>query len=231
MSVLVPSHNLYVCVCVSYLISLLIISVSHAHQWHRHFWFILESSKWLFQIQPRILCSYNNSSGYFENMILMKTNDTFQCQLYFCYCQCFLWHRLKTPVLIVHRILIQNYVHVSGHWSIGGFWQSVCFKSFYTSFSRPMFRFDGGAVNNCFPDEAANANNGRCAPFRPGAPVYYAIARCGDYLKLAWHLWYRAGNEHSRRFKFHNWQLVGAFSWLIAPTTAFTLNNLIRHYA
>ena len=30
------------------------------------------------------------TSGYFENMILINTNDTFQCQLYFCYCQYFL---------------------------------------------------------------------------------------------------------------------------------------------
>ena len=63
-----------------------------------------------------------------------------------------------------------------------------------------MFRFDGGAANNCFPDGATNANNGHCAPFRPGAPVYYAIARCGDYLKLAWHLWYKSWKRTFAKF-------------------------------
>jgi len=55
---------------------------------------------------------------------------------------------------------------------------------------RPLIRFDGGAEDNCYPDEASNANNGLCAPFRQDAPIYYKIVRCGDYLKLAWHLWY-----------------------------------------
>lgn len=57
-------------------------------------------------------------------------------------------------------------------------------------FSRPLIRFDGGAGDNCYPDEASNANNGHCAPFRQDAPIYYKIIRCGDFLKLAWHLWY-----------------------------------------
>ena len=57
-------------------------------------------------------------------------------------------------------------------------------------FSRPLIRFDGGAGDNCYPDEASNANNGHCAPFRQDAPIYYKIVRCGDFLKLAWHLWY-----------------------------------------
>ena len=85
-----------------------------------------------------------------------------------------------------------------------------CSRTFDTSYSRPVFRFDGGAANNCFPDEATNANNGHCAPFRPGAPVYYAIARCGDYLKLAWHLWYKS------------WKRTFAKFLLVETTTAFT---------
>ena len=55
---------------------------------------------------------------------------------------------------------------------------------------RPLIRFDGGAEDNCYPDEATNANNGHCAPFRQDAPIYYKIIRCGNFLKLAWHLWY-----------------------------------------
>ena len=55
---------------------------------------------------------------------------------------------------------------------------------------RPYIRFDGSAVDYCYPDLATNDNNGKCAPFNPEAPIYYKIVKCGDYLKLAWHLWY-----------------------------------------
>ena len=55
---------------------------------------------------------------------------------------------------------------------------------------RPYIRFDGSADSYCFPDQATNDNNGQCKPFNPEAPIYYKIVRCGDFLKLAWHLWY-----------------------------------------
>jgi len=55
---------------------------------------------------------------------------------------------------------------------------------------RPFFHFDVRAENSCFPDEATNYNNGKCNKFNVDAPVYYKIIRCGDFLKLAWHLWY-----------------------------------------
>ena len=55
---------------------------------------------------------------------------------------------------------------------------------------RPLIRFDGAAQEYCYPDEATNANNGQCKPFNADAPIYYKIVTCGEYLKLAWHLWY-----------------------------------------
>jgi len=55
---------------------------------------------------------------------------------------------------------------------------------------RPLIRFDGSAQEYCYPAEATNANNGLCTDLNPEAPIYYAIVRCGDFLKLAWHLWY-----------------------------------------
>ena len=55
---------------------------------------------------------------------------------------------------------------------------------------RPLIRFDGESEGYCFPDEATNDNNGICRAFNPDAPIYYKIIRCGDFLKLAWHLWY-----------------------------------------
>ena len=56
----------------------------------------------------------------------------------------------------------------------------------------PLIRFDkeAAAQEYCFPDEATNANNGFCKPFNPDAPIYYNIVTCGEFLKLAWHLWY-----------------------------------------
>jgi len=54
----------------------------------------------------------------------------------------------------------------------------------------PLIRFDGDSEGYCFPDEATNINNGVCKKFNPDAPIYYKIIRCGDFLKLAWHLWY-----------------------------------------
>merc|ERR1712154_311857 len=55
---------------------------------------------------------------------------------------------------------------------------------------RPLLRFDRSAEEYCYPDRATNTNNGQCAGFSPEAPVYYKVVRCGDFLKLAWHLWY-----------------------------------------
>ena len=55
---------------------------------------------------------------------------------------------------------------------------------------RPLLRFDGAAGGHCFPDEATNANNGECRDLNEDAPIYYNIVRCGDYLKLVWHVWY-----------------------------------------
>ena len=41
--------------------------------------------------------------------------------------------------------------------------------------NRPLIRFDGSAQDYCYPDEATNANNGRCAGFNPDAPIYYKV--------------------------------------------------------
>jgi len=54
----------------------------------------------------------------------------------------------------------------------------------------PLIRFDGSAQDYCYPDEATNENNGQCKPLNPDAPIYYKIVRCGEFLKIAWHLWY-----------------------------------------
>ena len=63
-------------------------------------------------------------------------------------------------------------------------------NNYYKLICRPFLRFDGSAQDYCYPDEATNSNNGQCAGFNPAAPIYYKIVRCGDFLKLAWHLWY-----------------------------------------
>ena len=82
MSVLVLAHNL----CLR-IVSLLVISVSHTNDTDTY------GSNWnpandFFRFSRVFFVP--TTSGYFENMILINTNDTFQCQLYFCYCQYFL---------------------------------------------------------------------------------------------------------------------------------------------
>ena len=115
---------LIICVCVSYLFwsSVFLTPMAPTLMVHGSYW---NPANDFFRFSRVFFVP--TTSGYFENMILINTNDTFQCQLYFCYCQYFLWHRLKTPVLIVHPILIQSYVRVSGQWSIGS---SVLFSVF-----------------------------------------------------------------------------------------------------
>ena len=66
----------------------------------------------------------------------------------------------------------------------------------------------------------------------PGLPVLLLLPRLGVLLLLVM-LLVRASNKGSGRFHNHGEgpNPTWAFSWLEAPTSAFTFNTLLRHYA
>jgi len=56
----------------------------------------------------------------------------------------------------------------------------------------PIFRFDDGAGDSCFPDDKRkiSSRDGNCAAFRRNAPVFVSTATCGDYTVFKYNLWY-----------------------------------------
>ena len=85
-------------------------------------------------------------------------------------------------------VLTPSCVLRTGPTNTGNTLQSLVSHIFFPP--RPLVRFDKSADEFCYPAEATNANNGLCSGFDSEAPIYYKIVRCGDFLKLAWHLWY-----------------------------------------
>ena len=56
---------------------------------------------------------------------------------------------------------------------------------------KPIFKYDGEAYKNCFPDWATSSNNGQCRDtLNTNAPVYYQTTSCsGTMVYTYWH-WY-----------------------------------------
>ena len=106
-----------------------------------------------------------------------------------------LQHWSQPPTITPGSVQIQRNVHMSGlsnmFHTLGRSTIIILdnrIKLLYLPFQ--SWRFDGSADDYCYPDEATNENNGQCKPFNPDAPIYYKIVRCGEFLKIAWHLWY-----------------------------------------
>ena len=56
---------------------------------------------------------------------------------------------------------------------------------------KPIFKYDGQAHKNCFPDRATSSNNGQCrTTLNQNTPIYYQTTTCsGTTVYTYWH-WY-----------------------------------------
>ena len=61
---------------------------------------------------------------------------------------------------------------------------------------KPIFKYDGKAHENCFPDWAKSSNNGQCrSTLDSNAPIYYQMTSCsGTTVYTYWH-WYGWQNK------------------------------------
>ena len=61
---------------------------------------------------------------------------------------------------------------------------------------KPIFKYDGQAHKNCFPDRATSSNNGKCrSTLNSNTPIYYQTTSCGGTTVYTYWHWYGWQNK------------------------------------
>ena len=80
----------------------------------------------------------------------------------------------------------------------------------------PIFKFDKGASQNCYPDWPSSQNDKSCTTtFNSNAPVFYQVNMCGGHTVYTYWLWYGRQNPCIRPFdKGHgdDWEHISVYA-------------------